>query len=1170
MNWSKAATFDVGVPAAPKERLSRLSSERPCDKTTDQLLAISRRVSVLHSSRKSPSSDERPPASTTASEVEPLEDTASVAGRFATADHDGHSGGSSKTVVPSDAKEDAFDENPPLSLDPSQHLDTSSASLPNLTSPSVSQVSSIHSSASSSRTDSTGDSSLDSLCPSLDGKQDENASSPASIEILAKHPDNPFREPVRIPGCSPPTFVYPHSSCLIDVKFQERFREVVNIFQHNTEQDPRLEENIQFIDYTLKMCGTSATDSHPSILVFCRQSEFRALNALLTSKELKYQYCLRRRSRKYPWSSSQMPGSEDHKPFFNIYFWRQRIPRTLFWGQTTVQLHRRPTGPSQQSDLSRLVAPGLTMCGSIVEFLRGKPSFSTVGCTIRIGSRWYAITTLHAFWLSSDFQAAERSKRRLAHKLITTTSLDGGAKLTDAGKETLYGSDTDPSDEDIGDSDYFIDDVEYESFEEDEAEGEQILEVGPVALVKESYSNRPTASRQLEDVKSLLALYPTPRELNESDELDLDWALVRLTDPHDWRPNLLVPSVASSKPVFLSRVAESQPDQETPVVIITCGTHRKGMIQPGTSVLGAINGRRPSAVWTVVLDNQNKLTRGDSGSIVVDAATGVIYGHVIGSNPIGEVYISPYAAIFEQIRRRFPESTISLPGPISTLQQSTSFSKADIDDWESPRYQEEMHREANIDAAAPWTRLRPAQLDSVLPSYDELVGPERIIPLCSTEIMEAGDEATPNTAPTWPPAPTIADPFCPPPSDASAPTTESDPITSSRPMQSPHLHVLPGFQSLRLVGPSSQAPYQSAGSVMSGADCDATHATRTPLAPPPNLAGFVTSVLIRRLPPITSEGSLRLMMIFSKELLTIQILPMERSEDSGFLSAILTFRTYAGAFEARKMLDGKRNISNDADMAVEILAVNPPLIQNPVDTATFSASSSTAASSAACSTAPSSTASSATSSWHPSHKNNGSVTHPQQPTSYQPLSGYNFPPVNPADQNPPCNTLYVGNLPLDTSEEELKAIFSEQPGYRRLCFRTKPNSPMCFVEFEDVSSATKAMHQLYGRPLQNSLKGGIRLSFSKNPLGVRSGQTLSQPTTAQGAPVFTKPGGPPPGLSASLQSARLQSWYRDPDLPLNKFRVPNPTSNQTFKVQTASRGVLRGAPEPPPQYMLGK
>ena len=99
-----------------------------------------------------------------------------------------------------------------------------------------------------------------------------------------------------------------------------------------------------------------------------------------------------------------------------------------------------------------------------------------------------------------------------------------------------------------------------------------------------------------------------------------------------------------------------------------------------------------------------------------------------------------------------------------------------------------------------------------------------------------------------------------------------------------------------------------------------------------------------------------------------------------------------------------------------------------------------------------------------------------------------YPPVNPADQNPPCNTLYVGNLPVDTSEDELKAMFSKQRGYKRLCFRTKQNGPMCFVEFEDVSFATKALNELYGQLLHNSFKGGIRLSFSKNPLGVRAGQ----------------------------------------------------------------------------------
>ncbi|EHK42871.1 hypothetical protein TRIATDRAFT_164924, partial [Trichoderma atroviride IMI 206040] len=148
----------------------------------------------------------------------------------------------------------------------------------------------------------------------------------------------------------------------------------------------------------------------------------------------------------------------------------------------------------------------------------------------------------------------------------------------------------------------------------------------------------------------------------------------------------------------------------------------------------------------------------------------------------------------------------------------------------------------------------------------------------------------------------------------------------------------------------------------------------------------------------------------------------------------------------------------------------------------------------------------------------------QQSNQQVPYGRSNFPPVNPADQNPPCNTLYVGNLPVDTAEEELKAMFCKQRGYKRLCFRTKANGPMCFVEFEDISLATRALNEMYGALLHNSTKGGIRLSFSKNPLGVRSGQPPSQvpqttmPPMNGAAPsnlsnAFAAASGPPPGLS---------------------------------------------------------
>lgn len=136
------------------------------------------------------------------------------------------------------------------------------------------------------------------------------------------------------------------------------------------------------------------------------------------------------------------------------------------------------------------------------------------------------------------------------------------------------------------------------------------------------------------------------------------------------------------------------------------------------------------------------------------------------------------------------------------------------------------------------------------------------------------------------------------------------------------------------------------------------------------------------------------------------------------------------------------------------------------------------------------------------------------------------------DQNPPINTLYVGNLPTGSVgsgypagflEDSLRELFSRRPGYRKLCFRQKSNGPMCFVEFDDVHFATKALNELYGNTLGGIVKnGGIRLSYSKNPLGVRT------PTSA--------------GTGASLvqqQQGNVHSGVTSP-FPPESFQLRHP------------------------------
>lgn len=198
-------------------------------------------------------------------------------------------------------------------------------------------------------------------------------------------------------------------------------------------------------------------------------------------------------------------------------------------------------------------------------------------------------------------------------------------------------------------------------------------------------------------------------------------------------------------------------------------------------------------------------------------------------------------------------------------------------------------------------------------------------------------------------------------------------------------------------------------------------------------------------------------------------------------------------------------------------------------------------------------------------------SYPISPNQFQ--QRHHYPPANPADQNPPCNTLYVGNLPIDTSEDELKAMFSKQRGYKRLCFRTKHNGPMCFVEFEDVSFATKALNELYGHPLHNSIKGGIRLSFSKNPLGVRTGQgagmnpasPLGSPGGGLGGlgapPGFPTASGPPPGLAMppGLNSPPVPTSAMGANGGFHSFFGPSSPPVSSHVAQRGRPGTYMGA-----------
>lgn len=433
--------------------------------------------------------------------------------------------------------------------------------------------------------------------------------------------EDPFNSPAQIPGVSPPTFVYPHSASIISDAFRERYREIVNLFRQNAEEHPRLRDHVQQIDYTLKMCGPSVEKSHPSILVFCRQSEFRSLHSLLNSKHLKRQYGLRESSPKYFWknwrNSPMMVAGESHKPLFKLYFWRQARLRTLLWCAKTRVFIGSDVMPTPVESHS-LLHSRLTLCGSIISVSQDSRKASTLGCVIQVGSEFYGLTAAHA---------VRQSRAYPTLPLNSHTDEELGAALDGCMASHVLGNwqypfmarkdaqaveldNHSPSevavDEIVEDAD-FVTDVEYEDLlEEADDHGDDSNDFDgpsdPGDSVHEDYLTSATQEGMIETQ----AMFPIEYGQGASKALDFDWALISLPERGQWRPNAFMSAGNSPVPLFLSEIATALPEKETAVLIITSGNVIKlGRLQPVPSFLGGINDNRPSIVWSVIVPKLN-------------------------------------------------------------------------------------------------------------------------------------------------------------------------------------------------------------------------------------------------------------------------------------------------------------------------------------------------------------------------------------------------------------------------------------------------------------------------------------------------------------------------------------------------------------------------------------
>jgi hypothetical protein len=107
-----------------------------------------------------------------------------------------------------------------------------------------------------------------------------------------------------------------------------------------------------------------------------------------------------------------------------------------------------------------------------------------------------------------------------------------------------------------------------------------------------------------------------------------------------------------------------------------------------------------------------------------------------------------------------------------------------------------------------------------------------------------------------------------------------------------------------------------------------------------------------------------------------------------------------------------------------------------------------------------------------------------------PIAPTGYAPVQNTKDNPPCNTLFIGNLGEAVNETELRGLFSSQPGFRQMKVVRQGKNTVCFIEFVDVNTAVTVHSNLQGAVLSTSDRGGMRIQY---PTFMSSGLFLNIP-----------------------------------------------------------------------------
>lgn len=149
-------------------------------------------------------------------------------------------------------------------------------------------------------------------------------------------------------------------------------------------------------------------------------------------------------------------------------------------------------------------------------------------------------------------------------------------------------------------------------------------------------------------------------------QLGLDWALIWLSQPTISNIGMNSKSRSLENVVLPRRVVPNLEKEADIVVVTGYSGIVKGKISLSTTMMRLSQRSKFQEVWTVRLDStlgkiwrvkftifaNNQTVEGDSGSWVLNALSGDLYGHVVAGIPGSYiVYIIPAYKVFEDIER---------------------------------------------------------------------------------------------------------------------------------------------------------------------------------------------------------------------------------------------------------------------------------------------------------------------------------------------------------------------------------------------------------------------------------------------------------------------------------------------------------------------------------------